>query len=96
MLERVVREIRRRTRVVGSFPDGRSALMLAAGRLRYISGGRWRIPAQGTQHLDVIALGPPLRVCSPDEICANLDHLDLPLSRLTESPIWVFLAGDSR
>jgi putative transposase len=41
MLERVMREIRRRTRVVGSFPDGRSALMLAAGRLRYVSGGRW-------------------------------------------------------
>ncbi len=35
MLERVMREIRRRTRVVGSFPDGRSALMLAAARLRY-------------------------------------------------------------
>jgi putative transposase len=41
MLERVMREIRRRTRVVGSFPDGRSALMLAAARLRYVSGGRW-------------------------------------------------------
>jgi len=33
-LERIMREIRRRTRVVGSFPDGRSALMLAAARLR--------------------------------------------------------------
>jgi len=33
MLERVMREIRRRTRVVGSFPDGRSALMLAAASL---------------------------------------------------------------
>jgi putative transposase len=41
MLERVMREIRRRTRVVGSFPDGRSALMLAAARLRYVSGSRW-------------------------------------------------------
>ena len=41
MLERVLREIRRRTRVVGSFPDGRSALMLAAARLRYVSGSRW-------------------------------------------------------
>ncbi len=28
-LERIMREIRRRTRVVGSFPDGHSALMLA-------------------------------------------------------------------
>jgi len=41
MLERVMREIRRRTRVVGSFPDGRSVLMLAAARLRYVSGSRW-------------------------------------------------------
>lgn len=41
MLERVMREIRRRTRVVGSFPDGRSALTLAAARLRHVSGSRW-------------------------------------------------------
>jgi len=40
-LERLMREIRRRTRVVGAFPDGRSALMLAAARLRYIAGTRW-------------------------------------------------------
>ena len=41
MLERVMREIRRRTRVVGSFPDGQSALMLVAGRLRYIASSKW-------------------------------------------------------
>ena len=40
-LERVMREIRRRTRVVGAFPDGRSALMLVAARLRYVAGTRW-------------------------------------------------------
>ena len=40
-LERLMREIRRRSRVVGSFPDGRSALMLAAARLRYVAGTRW-------------------------------------------------------
>jgi transposase-like protein len=40
-LERVMREIRRRSRVVGCFPDGNSALMLAAARLRYIAGTRW-------------------------------------------------------
>jgi len=27
--------------VVGAFPDGKSALMLAAARLRYISGAQW-------------------------------------------------------
>ena len=37
-LERVMREIRRRTRVVGSFPDGQSALMLVAARVRHIAG----------------------------------------------------------
>jgi putative transposase len=36
-LERIIREIRRRTRVVGAFPDGRSALMLVAARLRHIA-----------------------------------------------------------
>ena len=40
-LERIMREIRRRTRVVGSFPDGHSALMLATARLRYIAGTEW-------------------------------------------------------
>lgn len=40
-LERINKEIRRRTRVVGSFPDGRSALMLVAARLRHIAGTKW-------------------------------------------------------
>ena len=31
-LERIMKEIRRRTRVVGAFPDGRSCLNLAAAR----------------------------------------------------------------
>lgn len=40
-LERVMKEIRRRANVVGSFPDGNSALMLVAARLRHIAGSRW-------------------------------------------------------
>ena len=40
-MERIMREILRRTRVVCSFPDGNSALMLAAARLRHIAGGKW-------------------------------------------------------
>lgn len=36
-----MREIRRRTRVVGCFPDGESALMLVAARLRHIAGTKW-------------------------------------------------------
>ena len=40
-LERIMREIRRRTRVVGAFPDGHSALMLVCARLRHIAGTKW-------------------------------------------------------
>ena len=40
-LEAINRQIRRRTRVVGAFPDGNSALMLAAARLRHIAGTQW-------------------------------------------------------
>src|ERR1700745_3477764 len=40
-LECILREIRRHTRVVGVFPDGQSALYLAAARLRHIAGTAW-------------------------------------------------------
>ena len=40
-MERIIREIRRRTRVVGAFPDGQSAVMLCAARLRHIAGTKW-------------------------------------------------------
>jgi transposase-like protein len=39
--ERLNREIKRRTRVVGCFPDGQSALMLVCARLRYMAGKEW-------------------------------------------------------
>ena len=42
-LEPIMREIRRRTRVVGAFPDGQSALNLAAARLRHIAGTKWSL-----------------------------------------------------
>lgn len=41
LIERMNREIRRRTRVVGCFPDGNSALMLVCARLRYVAGLQW-------------------------------------------------------
>ena len=40
-IERLNRETRRRTRVVGTFPDGKSALMLATARLKCIVENEW-------------------------------------------------------
>ena len=40
-MERLLKEARRRTKVVGAFPDGNSALMLVAARLRHVSGTHW-------------------------------------------------------
>lgn len=37
-LERLLREVRRRTRAVGAFLERKSALMLAAARLRHVAG----------------------------------------------------------
>ena len=41
VIERLNREIRRRTHVVGTFPDGNSALMLVCARLRHVAGTQW-------------------------------------------------------
>ena len=51
-LERIIRETRRRTRVVGAFPDGESAFNLAAARLRHIAGSRWSTE----RYLDMLPL----------------------------------------
>ena len=40
-IERLNREIRRRTRVVDTFPDGNSVLMPVCARLRYVAGTQW-------------------------------------------------------
>ena len=40
-MERLLKEARRRTKVVGAFPDGTSALMLVAARLRHVSSTSW-------------------------------------------------------
>ena len=40
-LERLNREIKRRTRPIGAFPDGNSALMLVCARLRHVAGSDW-------------------------------------------------------
>ena len=51
-VERLNREIRRRTRVVGTFPDGKSALMLVTARLRYVADSEWG----SRRYLDVTLL----------------------------------------
>lgn len=40
-IERLSREVRRRTRVVGTFPDGKSALMLVTARLKHVAESEW-------------------------------------------------------
>lgn len=57
-IERLNREIRRRTRVVGTFPDGNSAPMLVTARLRYVAESEW----ESRRYLDVMLLeGWPYR-----------------------------------
>ena len=41
VIERLNREIHRRTCVVGCFPDGNSALMLVCARLHHVAGTQW-------------------------------------------------------
>ena len=40
-LERLNREIKRRTKAIGAIPDGNSALMLVCARLRHVAGTDW-------------------------------------------------------
>jgi Transposase and inactivated derivatives len=40
-MERLNREIRRRTKSIGAFSDGRSALMLVCASLRYMEQSEW-------------------------------------------------------
>ena len=57
VIERLNREIRRRTRVVGSFPDGNSALMLVCARLRHVAGTQWG----NKKYMNMKHLEAPLR-----------------------------------
>jgi putative transposase len=63
MLERLMRELRRRTRVVGCFPDGESALMLVGARLRHVAGTKWGL----RRYLDMGRLGIDLGAAPPME-----------------------------
>lgn len=68
-MERMMREIRRRTRVVGNFPDGHSALMLTTARLRHIAGTKWGL----RRYLDMshlYALEKERKLKSQEEVMA--------------------------
>ncbi len=97
-LERIMREIRRRTRVVGAFPDGQSCLNLAAARLRHIAGTAWSMkrymnmrPLYQPQVIQTGALSPE-QMCEkfwtlPVEVqFAQRNHL-APRSAATGSPL---------
>jgi len=54
------REIRRRTRVVGTFPDGNSALMLVCARLRHVASTAWGTKRyMSMKHLDAAGCEEP-------------------------------------
>lgn len=52
-LERLNREIKRRTKAIGAFPDGNSALMLVCARLRHVACSDWGVKRyMNMKHLD--------------------------------------------
>jgi transposase-like protein len=72
-LKLILCEMRRRSRIVGAFPDGQSALNLASARLRYIAGSEWstkRLPehgaAEGEAHEPHHCLSPVRPPLSPN------------------------------
>jgi putative transposase len=66
VLERLMKEIRRRTRVVGAFPDGQSALMLVAARLRHVAGTHWGL----RRYLDPAHLDPTPAVADHNPVAS--------------------------
>lgn len=61
VIKRLNREIHRRTRVVGAFPDGNSALMLVCSRLRHVADTQWgNKKYMNKKHLGGVALEKPL------------------------------------
>ena len=66
VIERMNREIRRRTRVVGTFPDGNSALMLVCARLRHVAGTQWGSKKyMSMKHLEILDGTKPFSTPTP-------------------------------
>ena len=65
-MERVNREIKRRARAIGAFPDGESALMLVCARLRHVASSDWGMK----RYLNMQHLNEPVRQPSAAELPA--------------------------
>lgn len=95
-IERLNREIRRRTRVVGTFPDGKSALMLVTARLKYVAESSWG----SRRYLDVTLLDEwPYRKAGQlgcRKVRKNLDGTLLPRGANYTAAMWrvVWPAGE--
>ena len=76
MLERLNREIRRRTRVIGSIPDSNSALMLVCARIRYVTANTW----SDRRYMDMSRLDDRLHSAS----CRSRQHR--PLANVRKHP----------
>ena len=75
-IERINREIRKRTRVVGTFPDGNSALMLVTARLKYIAeherGKRRHLDMSKLEEMDELERGGELEEDGAEDGLINL------------------------
>ena len=75
VIERLNREIRRRTRVVGCFPDGDSALMPVCARLRHVAGTQWgNKKYMNMKHLEALQDGASVAYPSSSGPAINFAH----------------------
>ncbi len=83
VIERLNREIRRRTRVVGTFLNGNSTRMLACARLRHVANTQWSNKKyMNMKHLEAACQDAGY----PDANLANLyDEITMP-SELRKDP----------
>ena len=92
VIERLNREIRRRTRVVGTFPDGNSALMLVCARLRHV--GRYPVGQQEIHEHEALGGGSGRRLyCRLTSLSRSLQtilriNLDLLTKVANTSVLW--------
>ena len=93
VIERLNREIRRRTRVVGTFPDGNSALMLVCARLRHVAGTQWGSKKyMNMKHLeaaldDASTLTAVDGICQQQVVVADLENIAVIIAAFQEAPV---------